>query len=169
MARSFTDRMIGAASLDVATFEEVEHDPGATVQAAGVVALVAAAQAGVAMGAGPIGMVQAAGSQLLGVALWCAVTYFVGTRLLRGTATLGEVFRTVGFAFSPQILILLGLLPFIGGLVGGLLAPVLTLWVLVAVVRGVRQALDVGTGRAVAASVLGAVGYLVLVALVPGL
>ncbi|MBT8404244.1 MAG: YIP1 family protein [Gemmatimonadetes bacterium] len=169
MAQSFIDRMVGAATLDVATFDEVEKDTTATVQAAGVVALVTAAQAGAAMGAGPIGMATAAGSQLVGVGLWCAVTFLVGTRLFGGTATLGEVFRAVGFAFSPQILVLLGLLPFLGGFIGGVLSPILALWVLIAVVVGVRQSLDVSTLRAVFASILGAVGYLLLVILVPGL
>lgn len=168
MARSFTDRMIGAATLDVATFEEVEHDESATVQAAAVVALVAAASAGAALGAGPIGMARAAGSQLIGVGLWCAITYFIGTRFFGGTATVGEVFRTVGFALSPRILILLTLLPIIGGLFW-LFSPILTIWVLVAVVIGVRQALDVGTGQAVLASLLGAVAYAFLVLIVPGL
>ena len=37
MAQStFLARMIGAATLDVATYEEVEHDTDATLQAAGV-------------------------------------------------------------------------------------------------------------------------------------
>ena len=168
MARSFTDRMIGAASLDVATFEEVEHDESATLQAAAVVALVAAAQAGAAMGFGPIGMVKAAGGQLLGVGVWCAITYFIGTRLFRGTATVGEVFRTVGFALTPQLLIVVTMIPIIGGLFW-LLSPLLTLWVLVAVVIGVRQALDVSTFKAVLASILGAAVYLMLVILIPGL
>jgi hypothetical protein len=129
----------------------------------------AAAQAGAAMGAGPIGMAQAAGSQLIGVGLWCLITYFIGTRFFEGTATVGEVFRTVGFALSPQILILLALLPFIGGLFGALLAPILTVWVLVAVVVGVRQSLDVTTVRAALASLLGALAYVVLALIVPGL
>lgn len=169
MARSFTDRMIGAATLDVATFEEVEHDPSATMQAAGVVALVAAAQAVATLGAGPIGMVTAAGSHLIGVGLWCAITYFIGTRLFSGTATVGEVFRAVGFALSPQILILITILPIIGALIGFVLGPVLFFWVLASVVIGVRQALDVSTGKAVLASFLGAVGYAVLAFIVPGL
>lgn len=169
MARSLTDRMMGAATLDVDTFEEVEHDADATLQAAAIVALVAAAQAAVVLQAGPLGMARAAGSQLVGVGLWCAITYLIGTRLFSGTATVGEVFRTVGFAFSPQVLILIALLPFIGGLVELFLAPVLTVWVLVAVVVGVRQALDVSTTRAVLASAMGAVAYIVLVAVVPGL
>jgi hypothetical protein len=169
MAQSFTDRMVGAAMLDVDTFEEVENDSSATLQAAGVVTLVTAAQAGAALGAGPIGMARAAGSQLVGVGLWCAVTFLIGTRLFGGTATLGQVFRAVGFAFSPQILILLALLPLLGGFLGGVLSPVLGLWVLIAVVIGVRQSLDVSTLRAVFASILGAKAYLLLVVLVPGL
>lgn len=168
MARSFTDRMIGAATLDVATFEEVEHDESATLQAAGVVALVAAANAAAALGAGPIGMVRAAGGELIGVALWCAITYFIGTRLFGGTATVGEVFRTVGFALAPRILVVITLLPLIGGLFW-ILSPILALWVLVSVVIGVRQALDVSTGKAVLASLLGAVSYGILVLIVPGL
>lgn len=169
MARSFTDRMIGAATLDVATFEEVEHDPSATMQAAGVVALVAAAQAVATFGAGPIGMATAAGSHLIGVGLWCAITWFIGTRLFSGTATVGEVFRAVGFALSPQILVLITILPIIGGLIGFFLSPVLLFWVLASVVIGVRQSLDISTGKAVLASLLGAVAYALLVAIVPGL
>lgn len=169
MARSFTDRMIGASTLDIATFEEVEHDETATMQAAGVVAMVAAAQAAVAFGAGPIGMLRAAGSQLIGVGLWCAITYFIGTRLFKGTATIGELFRTVGFALSPQILILLALIPLLGGLIGLALSPILAIWVLVSVVIGVRQALDVSTGKAAMAAILGAVAYVVLTLIVPGL
>lgn len=168
MARSFVDRMIGAATLDLATFDEVEHDESATVQAVVVVALVAAAQAAATLGAGPIGMLEAAAGQIIGVALWCAITYFIGTRLFRGTATLGEVFRTVGFALSPQLLILVTAIPLIGGIFW-LLSPFLTLWVLVAVVVGVRQALDVETWKAVIASIMGAVLYLLLVLIIPGL
>lgn len=39
----FVQRMIGAAKLDVATFESVEHDQNATLQALAVVVLVAVA------------------------------------------------------------------------------------------------------------------------------
>ena len=49
---SLTDRMKGAAMLDVATYEEVERDEGATGQAATVVAIVAVASAIGAAGSG---------------------------------------------------------------------------------------------------------------------
>ena len=42
-AGSVVQRMLGAARLDVATYEEVEHDTAATPQAAGVVAAAALA------------------------------------------------------------------------------------------------------------------------------
>ncbi len=43
--RTMMDRMLGAAMLDVAVYEEVEADESATSQAAGVMAMVAVAQA----------------------------------------------------------------------------------------------------------------------------
>ena len=45
--RSIWDRMKGAAMLDVATYEEVEHDESLTTQAA-IVVLIAALARGVA-------------------------------------------------------------------------------------------------------------------------
>ena len=62
--RSIFDRMKGAAMLDVATYEEVEHDTEATGQAAVVVVIVAICTAigavwrgGPSIIAGPIGAV----------------------------------------------------------------------------------------------------------------
>ena len=56
MAGTMVDRMVGASFLSVETFEEVEHDQDATVQAAGVVAMVAVASA---LGSSPLGVVKA--------------------------------------------------------------------------------------------------------------
>lgn len=168
MARSFVDRMIGAATLDVPTFEEVEHDTSATTQAVGVVALVAAAQAVAASNAGIGAVVGAIVSQLVGVGLWCLITYFIGTRLFGGTATAGEVFRTVAFALSPQILIVVTRVPLVG-VIFWLLSPILFVWVLIAVIIGVRQALDVSTFKAVLSAFLGGVAYVALVLIIPGL
>ncbi|MFV1988222.1 MAG: hypothetical protein ACC682_13135, partial [Gemmatimonadota bacterium] len=43
--QTFVQRMIGAAKLDIETYEEVEHDESATTQAAAVVTIVAVAAA----------------------------------------------------------------------------------------------------------------------------
>lgn len=148
---SMTERMMGAARLDAEMFEEVEADTTATGQAAGVVALVAIAQAvgGVGMGVGVMvgGMIAA----LLGWLIWAGITYLVGDKLLGGTATWGELLRTLGFAQTPGLLVVFGFVPLFGGLIRFAVA----IWLLVAGIVALRQALDFGTGKAILTAVLG--------------
>ena len=151
MARSLTERMMGAATLDLTVYEEVEHDETATGQAAAVVVIVAACQAVGAWGLGPMRILGAGLTQLLGWLVWAGVTYFIGTRLFRGTATWGELLRTLGFAQAPGVLALLAIIP----LLGWLILPVVAIWMLVAGVVGIRQALDFSTGKAVFTALLG--------------
>ena len=155
MARSITDRMIGAATLDVATYEEVEADNTATGQAATVVAIAAVASAigaasGPAMGRGPgiIGMLL---GTLIGWLLWSGLTYLIGTKVFGGTATWGELLRTIGFAHAPGVLLILAILPILGGIVRF----AVSIWLLVAGIIAIRQALDFTTGRAILTAVLG--------------
>lgn len=151
MARSITDRMMGAATLDVATYEEVEADTTATGQAATVVALAAVASAIGAIGEGGAGIIGMLIGTLLGWALWSWITYFIGTRFFGGTATWGELARTIGFAQTPRLLLVLAIIPVVGGLVNFVVA----IWLLVAGVVAIRQALDVTTGKAVLTAVIG--------------
>ena len=60
---SFTDRMIGAARLEVRTYEEVEADGSATSQAMGVVLLssLAGGIGSMGLGAGGLGGVVVGG------------------------------------------------------------------------------------------------------------
>lgn len=159
--RSMTQRMIGAAKLDSGIYEEVEADRTATGQAAGVVAIMALCSAigGIAGGAqGVFGGLIAA---LVGWLIWAGVTYLIGDKLLGGTATWGELLRTLGFAQAPGVLFLFGIIP----LVGGLVALVVALWILIAGIVAIRQALDFGTGRAIATALLGFIPYAILGAL----
>jgi hypothetical protein len=153
---SWTDRMKGAALLHSDTYEEVEADQTATSQAAGVVALVAVAQAIGGAGEGGAGIVAGAISALLGWLLWAGITYLIGAKLLGGTATWGELLRTLGFAQTPGVLYVLGFIPVLGGIIRFAVA----IWVLIAGIIAIRQALDVGTGKAVLTAVL---GWLVIV------
>ena len=153
---SWTDRMKGAALLHTDTYEEVEADQTATGQAAGVVALVAVAQAIGGAGEGGAGIVAGAISALLGWLLWAGITYLIGAKLLGGTATWGELLRTLGFAQTPGVLYVLGFIPVLGGIIRFAVA----IWVLIAGIIAIRQALDVGTGKAVLTAVL---GWLVIV------
>lgn len=152
MARgSMIKRMTGAAKLDAQTYEEVEADGSATGQAAGVVVLVAVAQGVGAAGFGVPGLIGGAIAALVGWLLWAGITYLIGDKLLGGTATWGELLRTIGFAQTPGLLMILAFVPVFGRLV----AVVVSIWVLMAGVIAIRQALDFSTGRAVATAILG--------------
>ena len=153
---SFTDRMIRAAKLDANLYEEVEADKGAMGQAMGVVLL-----SSVAAGIGTIGTIGIKGlvlgtiAALLGWFIWAFLTYFIGTRLLpepQTKADYGELLRTIGFSSSPGILRVLGIIP----LLGGILNPLTGIWMLVAMVIAVRQALDYkSTWRAAGVCLIG--------------
>src|SRR5262245_20786745 len=101
---SMIDRMKGAAKLDVGTYEDVEHDGTATGQAAGVVFMVALAQGLGAVGFGGRGLIGGIVAALAGWLLWAGITYLIGDKLLGGTATWGELLRTIGFAQTPALL-----------------------------------------------------------------
>ena len=155
---SFTDRMVGAAKLDVRVYEEVEADTGATGQAMGVVLLssVAGGIGSVGLGAGGIGGVVGGGiAALIGWGSWALLTYLIGTRLLaepQTRADVGELLRTLGFAQSPGLVRILGVIPVLGPLV----LVVVSIWMLVAMVIAVRQALEyTSTMRAVGVCVVG--------------
>ena len=71
--------------------------------------------------------------------------------------------RTIGFASSPGLLRILGIVPGITGIVFFACA----LWMLVAMVIAVRQALDYhSTGRAIAVCLIGWLVYCVILGLV---
>ena len=151
--RSLWRRMWRAARLDAHVYEEVEAEPRALPQAALVVLLASVA--------GALGG-QIAGKPTLHVALdlfeplvlWLggsAFTYMVGSTFLRGPHTVtdyAEVLRTTGFAFAPGVL--RGLVALPPPELGSWLPLAADLWMLVAGVVAVRQALDFGTRRAIA-------------------
>lgn len=160
---TFLERMIGAAKLDAATYEEVEHDTGSLGQAAGVVVLSSlAAGIGSMLYAGFwSGLVFGTVAALIGWVIWAALTWLIGTRLLPEEATeadLGQLMRTIGFSASPGILRLGGIIPGIGPLI----VFAANVWMLAAMVVAVRAALDyTSTWRAVGVCLI---GWLVLLA-----
>ena len=90
------------------------------------------------------------------------MTYLIGTRLLpepQTRADVGELMRTLGFAQSPGLVRILGVIPVLGPLV----LLVVSIWMLVAMVIAVRQALDyTNTLRAVGVCLVGWVLSLVI-------
>ncbi len=165
---SLTDRMIRAARLDVALYNEVEADVSANNQALTVVVLSAVASGiGAALGAaftgrpGLIvgGLIGAVVLELVGWAVWSYVMFFVGTRMFHGTATYGELLRTLGFAYSPGVLNVLRFIPVLGGIIGLVVA----IWRIITGFIAVREALDLDSGNTIAVIVVGVIAYLVVV------
>lgn len=166
---SFIDRVIGAARLDEQIYEEVEHDRGATLQAANVVALTSAA-AGIAAipEAGLGGLVVFTLVGLVGWVVYAYITYWIGTRLLAGpdtSADWGELARTLGFANGPRILLILGFLPALAAIVG----LVVFVWVVLTTVVAIRAALDFTTARAIGTAVLGLLVQIILYGVIVGI
>lgn len=160
---SLTQRMMGAAKLDVHTYEEVERDTGAMGQAMLVVVLqsVAAGIAAAGRGGG-MGLIGGTIAALIGWFLWAGLIYLIGTKVLPEPQTksdMGELLRTIGFAASPGVLLIFGIIPFLGVLV----RLAITVWMLAAMVIAVRQALDyTSTGRAIGVCVLGWLVYFIV-------
>ena len=163
--RAMFERMRHAALLDAHTYDEVEADTTATGQAAVVVAIVAICQGIGSAGQGGAGIVAGIIVALLAWVVWSGVTYVIGDKILGGTATWGELLRTLGFAQSPGVL---GIFALVRG-VGGLIRFGVAIWVLVAGIIAIRQALDFGTGKAVLTAVLGWLALAIPMALLAGL
>jgi hypothetical protein len=141
--------MKGAALLHNEAYEEVEHDHTATGQAAAVVGMVAIAQGAGAVGQGTVVIILGVLGALAGWVIWAGMTYLIGDKLLGGTATWGELLRTLGFAQSPGVLYIF--IP----LLGGVFSLLVVLWILTAGIIAIRQALDFGTGKALLTAFFG--------------
>lgn len=164
---TFGQRMIGAARLDVRTYEEVEADASALPQAMAVVVLssIALGLGGIAH-RGVLGLVTGTIGDLIGWFVWALLTYLIGTKLLpepQTSSSIGELLRTIGFAASPGVLRIFGAIPVIGRLI----LFVVSIWMLIAMIVAVRQALDYrSTWRAVGVCIIGWIVMVVVAALV---
>ena len=153
---SYIDRIIRAAKLDVHLYEEVETDKESLGQAMGVVVL-----SSIAAGVGSIGQVGIKGifigaiTALVAWYVWAYITYLVGTKILpepQTKADHGQLLRTIGFSSSPGLIRILAIIPGMAGII----FMVASIWMLVAMVIAVRQALDYqSTLRATGVCIIG--------------
>ena len=165
--RTIIDRMIGAARLDIPTYEEVEHDASLTAQAAIVVALAALARAIGGIDGGSTHVLSGLMTALSMGLVWAGITYLIGDKVLGGTATWGELLRTLGFAQAPGLLAVVGVF----GPLSGVTELVVSIWLLITGIVAIRQALDFSTGKAILTALLGwlsAIAVAVLIALAIG-
>lgn len=152
----FQNRMIRAAKLDVNLYEEVEADKGALRQAMVVVILSSlAAGLGSISKAGIGGILTGTVVALIGWFIWAYLAYIIGTKILPSPETkadYGELLRTIGFSSSPGVIRVLGIIPGLAGIV----FLVAGIWMLIAMIIAVRQALDYESSlRAVGVCIIG--------------
>jgi len=161
---SFGQRVVGAMKLQAATFEEVEHDATATGQAAIVVLLASLATAiGWSAPGGQMAIARSIVGALVGWGLSATLIWFIGTKMLpqRNTeADLGQILRACGFAQAAGMLHVVAVVPVLGWFISLF---VIGIWVLIANVIAVRQALDYAdTPRALAVCAIAWVAQVVI-------
>ncbi len=149
---SIFSRVIRAMKLDAQFYNEAEHDTSLNSEAL-LIVIVTALAAGFGTFVGKLfgaGIGEALWSTIAALALavvnyyvWAYLTYFFGTRFFQAQAEPGELLRVIGYASAPRVLSLFGFIPCIGGLIsiaGGI-------WSLAAGFIGVREALDLDSGK----------------------
>ena len=155
---TFLHRLTGVALLNPQAYEDIEADGSATIQAMSVVIL-----SSIAAGIGTLNQsngrlsafVTISGLALAVWATWAFLTLQIGTRILptaQTQADYGQLLRTIGFATAPGILRVVGVIP---GTTTAVFT-VTTVWMLMAMIVAVRQALEfTSTARAFAVCALG--------------
>ena len=151
----FINRIIRACKLDVNLYEEVEADKSATVQAALVVVLSSLAAGVGALSLGASNFLMAPILSLVSWYVWAYLIYIIGAKIFpepNTKADHGELLRTIGFSSAPGLIRVFGFTPelmsitFIGA----------AIWMLIAMVIAVRQALDYeSTWRSIGVVVIG--------------
>lgn len=171
---SLISRMIAAVQLKKSVYEEVEADKSATLQAMMVVVL-ASLSSGIALIFLPVQSDQEQSTAVLiaiglftalfGWALLAFIAHFVGTRLFPSPNTKadwGELARTLGFAQSAGVLRVFVFVPALGPII----YIAASMWMLVATVIAIRQALDyTSTWRAVLVTIVSYIPTAIIVSI----
>ena len=154
MINRLTERLKGVLRLQAVTFEEIERDPKALVEALLVVVVVAiTALIGSLGNEGERGLLSGLTAAIVGWLVFSALCYVVGTRFFSNPETSsswGELLRVLGYAEAPNALAVVGFIPLVGGLIAG----IGSVWALLAAILGVRQALEMPYARAAAVAVV---------------
>ena len=149
MNSQYVNRIIRACKLDVSLYEEVEADKSATFQAAGVVVLSSLAAGVGALSLGASNFLMAPLLSLASWYVWAYLIYFIGAKFFPEPTTQadhGQLLRTIGFSSAPGLIRVFGFIPNLMSIAFIAAA----IWMLVAMVIAVRQALDYqSTWRAV--------------------
>lgn len=138
----YLNRLFRSAKLDTGLFDEVMADKKAQFQAMMTVFIYSMAAAYGSFGrSGTAGINFGMITTLLGWYVWAFSTYFIGIRLLPGAQSeidRKSLLRVLGFASSPGLIRILGLIPGLSGVT----FLVATIWMVAAAAVALKQALN---------------------------
>jgi hypothetical protein len=160
-------RVTAVAILNSDVHEVIRKDPIAESQARAIIAAAAAASALGAFWFGPLAVISYA---VMGVVGWLAgayLTHWVGTRLFTGRRADDSrlwLFKSLGFAQAPRLVVTLGLL--LPGL-GLILALAGSVWTLAASVAATEETLEIDGQSALLAALTGWLGMFAIAYALP--
>jgi hypothetical protein len=149
-------RAMDVIQLKARTYTEIARDPGATREAALIVALVAIATGIGGAGDGSSGFIGGIVASLLGWLIFSAVTYFVSMNVTGSPTTTGSVeslMRTLGYARVPGLLAIFGFI----WLLGDLVTAVAGLWILATSIYAIRTTMNMNWLRTLATAFIAAI------------
>ncbi len=151
-------RIIRAAKLDLTLYEEIKFDKTATRQAIFIVASCSSFL-GVFLSIASRNLIFIPMYIISGLVSWYILTYciyFVGTKFLKSSQTNVDhrsLLRTIGFSYSPGLIIFLFLIP---GIELNLLILIVKIWMLSSLVIAVQNTFGYkNVGRAIGVCIIG--------------
>lgn len=144
-------RVVRAVTFDVKFYQEAKDDVRLSREAL-IVVIIAVALGAIGSIWGGFGSILGAlVAGIVGYYAWAYITHLVGANFFHGTGTFPQLQRTLGYAWAPQALGFIGLIPcigWVGGLVGGI-------WSLACGVLAVREAHGFDTNNAILTAIIG--------------
>ena len=154
------ERVKRAVTLSPGVYQEIGNDPQGTTQAIIVTAAAALIGGLGTLFGGRFGnWILMPLYAVVGLAIGGGILFLL-SRVFKGQGTYIQLFRGLGFATAPQAL---GLIPIIGGIVGGI-------WSLILAIRAVKETQQVSDGAAVGivlipAAIIGLIIFVLVVLL----
>ncbi len=144
-------RVVRAMSFDTKFFQELRTNTALQQESLYVVIAVAVLSAIGAVWSGLLAMLMTAVMVVVGYFIWTYVALWVGQRFYNASADIGQVQRAFGYAYAPQLLSVLGIIPCLGGL-AGLVGAV---WSLALGVFAIRESMQLDTTKAIVVTIIG--------------
>lgn len=147
MFEKIVARLTRMIKMDHTVYDEIAADVDSTIEAAVIVAITALLSAlGVLFVSNFGGFLGTLIRQIVvGWILWSAIVWFVGSKLFAGNGDFWNVLRVLGYVTAPLVL---GIIPLVGGLVGGILSLVLAFF-------AIRETMDLTTEKTVLTIIIG--------------